>query len=130
MSREDVHDILEAHLEKHFKSDVFHTNKNEHKLRPVVFCARIVAFALLGILLGSILEWIIEQIPNDQTSRAKCGGLLLLQLVLIAVFLLAASWVLGAGVDEFVMETWAGFLFGVTFFVGQTSLASNTQCLL
>jgi hypothetical protein len=128
--KEEVHAALEKHFESHFQNDVFHTNKDEHKIHPMRFILRIAFFGLLGVLLGGALNWAVNRIHNDYTNRWTCAGILVLQMFVIAFIFWIASFLLGATIDDWVMNTWAGFLFALTFFTAQSSLSNNIDCAL
>jgi tetrahydromethanopterin S-methyltransferase subunit D len=128
--KEEVHAALEKHFESHFQNDVFHTNKNEHKIHPFRFILRIGFFGLLGVVLGGLLNWAINRIKNDYTNRWTCSGILVLQMFTISFIFWIASFLLGATIDDWVMNTWAGFLFALTFFTAQSSLSNNIDCAL
>jgi hypothetical protein len=130
LTKESVHGKLEEHLESHFQSDVFHTNKDEHKLHPFRFVARIAFFGLLGVITGGIVNWAVSLIPNDYTKQWTCAGILALQMIITAILFWGASFLLGATFDEWVMDTWAGFLFALTFFTAQAALSNNIDCVL
>lgn len=121
------HAALEKHLEAHIESQM-HYNLYEHRERPFLFIGRIFLFGLLGILIGAAIEALVTRVPNDESSQVKCGLLLSMHLAIVAVLFWLASLVLGYTIDNWVMETWAGFLFALTFFTSQQSLTSNTMC--
>lgn len=105
-----------------------HYNLFEHRERPFLFLGRVFLFGLLGILGGALVEALVTRVPNDGASRWRCAGLVAFQLAIVAGLFLVASFVFGSSIDNWVMETWAGFLFAITFFVAQQSLTTNTMC--
>jgi hypothetical protein len=127
ITREEVHAALEKHLESHIEAQM-HYNAYEHRERPLMFVGRVFLYGVVGILCGALVEFIVTRVPNDGTSQVRCGGLLAMQLAVIAGLFLGASFVFGYTIDNWVMETWAGFLFALTFFTAQQSLTSNTMC--
>lgn len=127
LSSEKVHGRLEKHLEQHIEEQM-HYNRFEHREKPWLFMGRIIFYGLLGVIGGAVVEAIITRVPNDGTSQVRCGLLIGLHLAVIAGVFLAASLVFGAGIDNWVMETWAGFMFGITFFTSQQSLTTNALC--
>ena len=127
LTLETVHSELEKHLEQHIEEQM-HYNLYEHKQKPLLFVARVFFFGALGVLCGAAVEAVITTIPNDESNQGICASILLLQLFTVAVLFLIASYIYGYTIDNWVMETWAGFLFALTFFTSQQSLTTNTMC--
>ena len=57
-------------------------------------------------------------------------GFVALQIVIIASLFWFMSLLIGTSADDWVMATWSGFLFALTFFASQVSLNHNIQCAI
>ena len=116
-------------MEEHIKA-VLHVNRYEHKQNPLLFVSRIVGFGAFGAVFGALIEFLIRQIPNSERNKWACAGIFLLQLAIVAVVGLGASYLYGQDIDDWVMATWVGLLFALTFFNAQPSLSSNITCVI
>ena len=99
-------------------------------LQAPLFILQILSFAITGVLAGAGVEWIVERIPRDDTQSAKCGGLVVLQLTIIAMIIFLVTVISKRDMYSLMRSHWRGYLFMLTFFVAQGSISANIQCML
>lgn len=124
-SRQDILEAIDAFVENRKRTNVF---TQLWEMKPFTYLVNIFIFGFLGIIAGVGVEALIDLIPNNQDNSGTCVGILMLQIFYDAVLILLLSLFLGLYVDKIIVHSWSGFLFGVTFFVGQTSLVDNCRC--
>lgn len=97
---------------------------------PLKFIISIVVMGALGVATGGLVELAVTQIHRDSNNQAKCGGLLILQLTIIATVILISTLLFkNKNLFSLLNGDWKGRLFLLTFFVAQASIALNIQCL-
>ena len=107
-----------------------HTNKSEHKEGYFQFVFLFVFYALVGIISGAIVDFVSKNARNNSNSKIKCFGILTVQLIVIgSVFfsLMKVQFRSGIVFDDWMMATWSGFIFSLTFFTSQKSLSDLIQ---
>ena len=107
-----------------------HTNKLEHKEGYLQFVFLFVFYAFLGIISGAFVDIISKKARYNSTSKLKCFGILATQLLVIgSVFFLLMKIRFKSGIifDDWMMATWSGFVFSLTFFTSQKSLSELIQ---
>ena len=107
-----------------------HTNEYEHRESLFKFVQIFFMFGFLGLLVGGFFDYAIRKIESDTTNKLECAGYLGIQFVLIAIFFYALL-VLKKGVafDDWLMGTFAGSIFALSFFTVQQQLTNNMQCI-
>ena len=113
-----------------------HINFYEHK-HFASFYWSCIQSSFMGLLLGAIIEEGITTFQDhfgaDDKKRLKCGIFVLVQLTVIAVALYLGNTTPFVRrylyFDDWLMSTFAGFLFALTFINVQTSLSNNMTCL-
>lgn len=113
-----------------------HTNAYEHShfwifLRDNLFAS------LIGILLGGIIDQVLyhlQDITIGFTNRVACATSVVINiLIIIAFFFFINSHPFIRRYlffDDWLLGTFAGFLFGLTFFQTQEVLTQNIQCVI
>lgn len=127
-SRELLKETVHGPLEKHLREEALHYNLYEHKLSPLQFILRVALFGILGVVLGGLINALMRVIHNGSSNRWVCSGFVAIQIVVIAALFAIASLLIGSSIDDWVMATWTGFLFALTFFASQSTLNQNIQC--
>jgi len=123
--QDPLHVKLEAKIE-----DKLHVNKSEHKETFIEFTSRFVFYALLGAALGGIADIASNKLRNKSNSKVRCGLILLLQLFVIgSIFFWLTRANFQIPFDDWLMETWTGFVFAITFFSSQKSLSDLIQVI-
>lgn len=110
-----------------------HTNKSEHKEGYVKFVFLFVFFALVGIISGGLVDFVSKKARNNSTSKIKCFGILSAQLFVIgSVFFFLMQLRVKSGIvfDDWMMGTWSGFIFSLTFFTSQKSLSDLIEIVI
>jgi hypothetical protein len=113
-----------------------HTNAYEHT-DILLFYKNCLLSGFLGLLLGALIEQSIKTIEDHTAlkgqSRLECAGLLWIQLSFISFALyLGNSTPFIKKIlyfDDWLMGTFAGFLFALTFINVQNRLSTNVTCL-
>ena len=110
-----------------------HVNAYEHtNFRYFYFSCLVSSF--LGLFVGSIIEEAIVTIEGrfPATSRIRCGVLLVIQLSIIAMALHIGNTTPFIRrylyFDDWLMGTFAGFLFALTFINVQSALSTHMTC--
>jgi hypothetical protein len=93
------------------------------------FTVEILMYGFVGSLLGGAVEKVVTLIPSEPNQSIKCGGLLVLELVLNAFVIWVSTLVSGKDMFSLLSNGWQGRIFLLLFFVAQGSLSRNTQCL-
>jgi hypothetical protein len=113
-----------------------HTNDYEHT-NIWAFYQAALASGFLGLLVGSAIEQFMKEIEKRSIkpdSRIGCGLLLWIQLSIIALVLFignAAPFIRKIlFFDDWLMGTFAGFLFALCFINIQNRLSQNMVCLV
>lgn len=96
--------------------------------QPLKFILQIVIMGSIGVAMGGFVEYFVTKINRDN-NQAKCGGLLVLQLTIIATIIFLATYLSKTNLFSLLNGDWKGRLFLLTFFVAQGSIALNIQCL-
>lgn len=113
-----------------------HVNDYEHQ-NILPFYKNCLLSGFLGLLVGATIEESVKLI-EDHTSlkpdgRLKCAALLWIQLSIIALFLFVANGTPYVRrilyFDDWLMGTFSGFLFALTFISVQNRLSTNITCL-
>jgi len=107
-----------------------HTNKSEHTEGYLRFVFLFVSYALVGIISGALVDFVSKKARNNSNSKIKCFAILTVQLVVIgSVFfsLMQLRFKSGIVFDDWMMATWSGFIFSLTFFTSQKSLSDLIQ---
>jgi hypothetical protein len=73
---------------------------------------------------------VVYNSAGNQSNHAKCMGFVSIQIVIIASLFWIVSVFIGSTIDDWVMATWSGFLFALTFFASQVTLNQNIQCAI
>ncbi len=128
MSQNLMKESVHGPFERHLRETALHTNLYEHRLSPPNFIVRVSLFGILGVLMGGLFNALLKYVDTESDNRWKCGGFAALQIGIVAALFWAISWFLGPTIDDWVMATWSGFLFALTFFASQTHLNANIQC--
>jgi len=102
---------------------------SKHVTDLLPFTVEILFYGFVGSMLGGAVEKVVTLIPSARTQSVKCGGLLVLELVINAVVIWLATKVSGRDLFSLLSNGWQGRIFLLLFFVAQGSLARNTQCL-
>lgn len=114
-----------------------HTNDYEHRnLWPFYKSCLVAGF--LGLLVGSLIEGLMKNIedhsPLKPDSRLGCASLLGIQLSFIALSLFAGNVAPFIRkvlyFDDWLMGTFAGFLFALCFINIQNRLSQNMTCVV
>lgn len=120
-----AHIILKANI-----LNEVHTNKQEHKENYFQFVFYFIFYALLGIIAGALVDVASKKARNNSNSKAKCFGILLLQLLAIGTIvyvLMQFKFKSGISFDDWLMATWSGFIFSLAFFTTQKSISDLIQ---
>ena len=104
-------------------------NYQEHYLSLGAFVLRMFISLIAGVLLGALIERLTKHFQGTRDSRFQCGLFLMLQLLAIVVLFYVALRI-NRTEDDWYTSTIAGTLFGLTFITVQTSLGSNSACLV
>jgi hypothetical protein len=94
------------------------------------FLALVTGFALLGCILGGLLDKLINWVQDSKFAWWQCFGFLVLQLLITSiVFYILLKYVIVRPVpfDEWMINTFAGFLFTITYFTSQETLTKNSE---
>ena len=102
---------------------------SKHVTDLLPFTMEILLYAFFGSVLGGAVEKVVTLIPSDNTQSVKCGGLLVLEIVLNALVIWVGTKVSGKDMFSLLSNGWQGRIFLLLFFVAQGSLSRNTQCL-
>lgn len=103
------------------------TNYKEHSYPFLKFMGIMLLASSLGAVLGGIVEKAIGALQKD--TNKNCISFLMLHLTLIA-FILYAAVHLYRYFDDWLLATFAGFLFALTFFNVQDSISGNLHCIV
>jgi hypothetical protein len=109
-----------------------HVNKEEHRENYFYFTFLFVFYGSLGITLGKGVDFVSKKVRNGSNSRVACAGILLLQLTVIAsVFyaLMHTKFYNNIAFDDWLMATWKGFVFSLSFFTAQKSIQDLIQVI-
>ena len=112
---------------------IFVNPKGEHRESFMKFLARVMAFALLGCILGGLLDKLINWLQDSKFAWWQCFGFLVLQLLITSiVFYILLKYLIVRPVpfDEWMINTFAGFLFTITYFTSQETLTNNSECAI
>lgn len=131
MSEADLSRIIQHVQQK------LHTNLYEHHHLMAFYKACLLS-GFFGLLLGAAIEESIKFIENHTDlkprSRLQCGALLWIHLSVIAFVLYFGN---SAPIvrkymyfDDWLMGTFAGFLFALCFINIQNSLNTNMTCVV
>lgn len=111
-----------------------HTNAYEHSNIGLYYRSCLIS-GFLGLLLGATIEQsikIIEDHSIGPTGRLNCGLLLFIQLsfIALALYIGNSSTFIRKILffDDWLMGTFAGFLFALTFINVQNRLSTNMTC--
>lgn len=109
-----------------------HTNLYEHRENIVRFLVVFLICGFLGLLLGGIFDYTINKFEGTETNRLKCAGWLTIQLLITGTSFYLAITLKRTGIpfDEWMMNTFAGFIFALSLFTVQHKFNENMQCLL
>lgn len=110
--------------------DEIHTNKFEHRQTLFKFVSSFVFYGFLGNLLGGLLNYCIVKIQGENPKKLNCAFTLLYSLgILGVIFFVALKVKKGILFDDWLYDTFVGFIFAVTFFNAFQSLSENSICL-
>ncbi len=105
-------------------------NAAEHKLDALTFLVRMLAFSVIGFLLGAVGEIVTRYLQGDTgVNKWRCGGFALFQvsLVVLLLFFLVS---LRRYFDDWLLSTFAGVFFSLMLFNTQERLSDNLKCIL
>lgn len=121
---------LSQHIEQEVEQKM-HVNLYEHRENFFKFLINVTSYALLGVVAGGIVEKVSQNIQGDKDSRGDCALFLVGQLVFVSLLFFALLHVpfIYPVFDDWMMGTFAGFLFALTFFAAQPSLSTNMTCV-
>lgn len=137
MAAENV--MTHAGLEKHILEEHVHSNRFEHRQSLTRFLVNFFVYAFLGILLGGLIDRVVAKVRGDLNSKWRCLSALSAQLAVTgtAFYILVKlsetqnlNFLFGLMFDDWMMGTWQGFIFALTFFGTQQSLTDNIQCVV
>ena len=101
----------------------------EQKHHVGSFLLRLMLAALGGLVIGGVMNRFVGYFQGDRTTRWYSLVFVLAQLV-IDIGLLFAAMKFIPGSTEFLADSFAGFFFGITFFLAQSWLAENIKAVL
>ena len=113
--------------------NIFVNQKGEHRESFMKFLALVTGFALLGCILGGLLDKLINWVQDSKFAWWQCFGFLVLQLLITSiVFYILLKYLIVRPVpfDEWMINTFAGFLFTITYFTSQETLTKNSECAI
>ena len=106
--------------------------KLEHEWDFTKFFFRVLAWGLLGSVLGGITERVLSQIqgPNiQQQPRLKCAGFATLNVVIIAIIFYIMLRLKSKHFTDWMLNTISGFVFALTYFDSLFVLGNNINCV-
>jgi len=105
-------------------------NAEEHKLDALTFLGRMLAFSIIGFVLGAVGEIVTRWLQGDTgTNKWRCGGFALFQVSLVAMLLFFLVS-LRRYFDDWLLSTFAGVFFSLMLFNTQERLSDNLKCIL
>jgi hypothetical protein len=105
-------------------------NIAEHKAKLPQFLLVIIWYGLLGAMVGGANEWLLRKIQGQRNTRLEALAFIVLQLVFVGVELFIVFQYTQKHTlvfDDWLWNTFAGFIFGVTFFSGQDNITRNIK---
>jgi drug/metabolite transporter (DMT)-like permease len=119
------HEQLAQHIEEEL-----HTNIYEHRESYEKFLLYFIGYGILGVALGGTLDYAIKKAQGPTPKRLSCFGWLLGNLLITATaFFVILKLKRGVKFDDWMMATFAGFIFSLCYFTSQSNLSSNMQCV-
>jgi len=109
----------------------FSNQKQEHRDSFLKFIFKVTIFALLGAILGGLLDKLMNWIQGTRDEWYECLGFLTLQLLITSLFffiVLRYIIVRPEPFDDWMINTFAGILFTITYFASQSTLSKNADC--
>jgi hypothetical protein len=113
--------------------NLFYNQKGEHRESFFKFILIVTGFALLGSILGGLLDKLVNWLQDSKFAWYQCFGFLILQLLITSVvFFLMLKFIVVRPVpfDDWMINTFAGFLFTITYFTSQETLTKNSECAI
>jgi len=113
--------------------NLFDSPEDEHRESFFKFILVVTVFAVLGCILGGLLDKFIGWIQGDSNAWWQCFGYVVLQLLVTSVvFYIMLKYIVVRPVpfDEWMINTFGGLLFLLTYFTSQTRLSSNSDCII
>ena len=111
----------------------FFNSRYERKQTFLKFMTVVLLWAIIGCILGALLDKLIDYFQRDKTAPWQCFGFLVLELFITCiVFYVMLQYIVVRPVsfDEWMMNTFAGFLFSLTYFTSQVTLSKNADCAI
>jgi hypothetical protein len=107
-----------------------HINKYEHQ-HFFKFMQSFFLYGFLGLFVGGLFDYGIRRAEGTETSKGKCLGFLSIQFGITGIFFyFALRWTKGIlPFDDWMMGTFSGFIFSLSFFTVQQSLSNNMTCI-
>jgi hypothetical protein len=105
-------------------------NLKEHKDSLPFFLARIIFFGMLGSVVGGANEWLMQKLQGARNTKLYSAVFIVTQLALIGLeFYVIFRYTQKNTVvfDDWLWNTFAGFIYGVTLFSGQDGITANIK---
>lgn len=107
-----------------------HVNKYEHRDSIYKFMQVFFMSGFLGLFIGGLFDYIVRHAEGTEPSKPRCFGYLTLQFAFTGLFFyFALLYKRGISFDDWMMSTFAGFIFALSFFTVQQTLTNNMLCL-
>jgi ABC-type Fe3+-siderophore transport system permease subunit len=109
----------------------FFNREGEHRESFFKFLLTVTIFAFIGAMLGGLLDKLVNWMQGNRKSTWDCIGFVLVQLIITsAIFYIVLKYIIVRPVpfDDWMINTFAGFLFTITFFTSQETLTKNSEC--
>jgi hypothetical protein len=120
--RQTVNESLQTPMLQNLPEHKFY----EDNMNYFVFLIMVIVGAFLGILSGSFIDNLTSKIQGSKSGRGYALAFLTLQLVfIVTVLFIAIKFKWKPSFDSWLMETLAGYTFGILFLAGQPTLAQN-----
>jgi hypothetical protein len=103
----------------------------EHRKSLTSFLYYFMIASAVGLLSGALLDFAATKVRGEK-KRWKCALTLTGQIVVVGVIFYILFKLSGPKLffDDWMMSTFSGFIFALTFFGAQTSLSENINCAI
>lgn len=116
-------------MRQKLQSTTHHTNAYEHFEDAPKFFIKLLAFSIVGLIFGRLIEYIVNRI--NVNGRLSAIVAIILQLFIIFVLFYFFFHFLQVykiiKFDDWLMNTFEGFFFALLFTSTQTSISDNAK---
>ena len=103
----------------------------EHRKSLTLFLYYFMIASAVGLFSGALLDFAVTKARGEK-KRWKCALALTGQIVVVGVIFYILFKLSGPKLffDDWMMNTFSGFIFALTFFGAQSSLSENISCVI